>query len=315
MGRNLNRIWGEEQRIADPEKVRQKFISASKNNGKSPLSVALKLKKAIWVGRKSDPYQPIEMELEITRSYIHTFIHFKQQFIICSRYIPNADRDESLFIKAKNLLTFLVEITPGMESDWEIFERRRTPCVSDRLEIASKWMRKGVAVGVRGEPFIPGYHTLAQFRNTIRRVKSFGFKSYNTYNLHVNAYTMRRLHDAGMDIEKIWHYNQDEFWRPIQRDLCRIADEEGIILGCPDFVNTPKGWRSRTNTCCGVDVPGAFTFNTHQWKICLQNGLMSQEEILASSWEGIGAEQDKEMARLIMLGKSNDFYTMGDVEL
>ena len=319
MGRRLNKIWGEEQRAADPDKVREKLVSIRINylkhlSSSSPLSVALAKKKAIWIGRKSDPYQPIEMEMGVTRSYVRTFIHTKQQFIICSRYTDNAERDEGLFVKAKDLLTFLVEITSGTENDWEIFERRRTTPVENRLKTARKWLEMGLKVGVRGEPFIPGYHTVDQFRDVLRRLRSFGIKSYNTYNLHLNEYTLRRFHEIGIDIEKIWDHNQDGRWKPIQRKLCQIADEEGIILGCPDFVNVPKGWTSKTNTCCGVDIPDAFTFNSHVWRLQLQQGL-SPINVFSKTWEGIGNEEDKKMARIILGEKSKDFYTMGDAEL
>lgn len=315
MGRRLNQIWGTEQRVADPVKVEAKLKASQKrNNPKSPLAVALKNKKSLWIGRKSDPYQPIEMEKRVTRAYVRMLTKLDWPFIICSRYIINASRDERLFKKAKNLLTFLVEITPGAEKDWEVFESKRTTPIEDRLKYAKRWTELGIHVGVRGEPFIPSYHTYKDFRDILKRLKSYGLKSYNTYNLHMNEYTLKRLHNAGLDIEKIWRHNQDRLWKPIQRKLCEIADEEGIILGCPDFVNVPKGWKSRTNTCCGVEVCNAFTYNTHNWRLQLQEGY-SCDGILIDTWEGIGTQENIDLAEIILKKKSKDFYTMGDAEL
>lgn len=315
MGRRMNQIWGHEQRAVDPVNVRRKLVNSQKvKNPKTPLAVAMYLKKTIWIGRKSDPYQPIELELGITRSSIETLIDLQWSFVLCSRYMDNAMRDESLLLKAGGLVTFLVEVTPGGESDWELFERKRTTRVEKRLRIAKRWADRGIHVGVRGEPFIPGHHTTSQFRDTLRLLRSFGLKSYNTYNLHINEYTIKRLHAIDLDIEKIWECNQDKYWRPLQRELCQIADEEGIALGCPDFVNVPKGWGSSTNTCCGVDVPQPFTFNTHHWRQLLQQGV-SAEGLFQKTWEGIGTEDDKNLAHLITCGKSKDHYTMRDSEL
>ena len=315
MGRRLNQIWGEEQRITDPEKVRQKLIQSQKNNNpKSPLAVALKLKKVFWLGRKSDPYQPIELEQGVTRSLVSTLIDMEWPFIICSRYIQNAMRDEDQFIRGKSWLTFLVELTPGGEQDWEFFEFGRTTPPLKRLQIARRWASQGIRVGVRGEPFIPGYHTTAQFRDTLRLIKSFGMTSYNTYNLHMNEYTLKRFHEIGLDIERIWEYNQDGLWRPIQQELCSIADEEGITLGCPDFVNTHPAWKSQTNTCCGVNIENAFTFNTHVWRQEIQAGK-DKKQILGSTWEGIGTPEDQNIAESIVCGKTKELYTMEDAGL
>jgi len=312
VGRKLNKIWGHEQRATNPDEVAKKLRNALRNkNPKSPISQALHAKKVLWIGRKSDPYQPVELKLEVTRRLIQLLIELRWTFVVCSRYQSNAMRDMDIFLEAKELMTFLVEITPGGEADWELFERKRTTPVQRRLRIARRWQQQGIHVGVRGEPFIPGYHTAKQFRETLRLIRSYGLKSYNTYNLHMNEYTLHRLHDAGLDIERIWEHNQDKLWRPLQRDLCRIADEEGINLGCPDFVNVPPGWKNCANTCCGVDVPGAFTFNTHNWRTLSEKGI-PPKDIIDDTWEGIGTDEDRGMAKKILSGRSKDYYTMED---
>ena len=315
VARKLNRTWGHEQRATDPDVVEKRLSSALRNkNPRSPLSTALHNRKVIWIGRKTDPYQPVENELEVTRRLIKILTFLEYPFLICSRYPTNACRDVDLFLKAGKSFTFLVEITPGGESDREIFERKRTTPVEHRLRLVRKWQRKGIHIGVRGEPFIPGYHTADQFRDTLRMLRSHDLTSYNTYNLHMNEYTLLRLHEAGLDIERIWSHNQDRLWKPLQRQLCQIAEEEGIKLGCPDFVNVPPDWRSPTTTCCGVDISECFLFNTHHWRRMLQQGY-SPEDILKDSWEGIGKEEDIDQAEKILTKRSNKFYTMKDAGL
>ena len=313
VGRRLNQIWGTEQRVTNPENVKKTLLNALKNKKpKSIIAQSLHAKKAFFLGRKSDPYQPIENDLKVTQKLIKILIELKWPVVICSRYQENMKRDVDLFMKGKRLIHLLTEITPGAEADWELFERKRTTSIDKRLKRTSYWQKLGIKVGVRGEPFIPGYHTVHQFRDMLKRLKSYGLKSYNTYNLHINEYTIKRLYDIGLDIEKIWTLNQDEHWKPLQRKLCEIADEEGIILGCPDFVNVPTDWVSSVNTCCGIDVKNALTFNTHNWR-----NLMLQENkplnALSETWEGIGSDEDRERANSIVLGKpSKDYYTFKD---
>lgn len=312
-GRKLNEIWGNEQRVTDPRKVDAKLRHALEvKNPKSPLAVALSLRKTLWLGRKTDPYQPLEQKLRVTRDIIKALTALDWSYVVCSRYTQLMMRDERLYQRGR--ATLLVEVTPGGESDWELFERQRTTPVEDRLVMAAHWIKAGIHVGIRGEPFIPGYHTPQQFRTMLRRLKSHGLTSYNTYNMHLNEYNARRLASIGLDVEKIWRHNQDARWRPIQQKLCQIADEEGIVLGCPDFVNVPKGWVSRTNTCCGVSVENPFRFNTHTWRKLLQKGK-TPKQVLHRTWECIGSESDHTLGQAIIEGKKTDHYTMKDAEL
>lgn len=315
--RHLNRTWGNEQRVIDPEDVRsqlERCLVRFNQPSKSPISQALRLKKALFIGRKTDPYQPVEMKLGVVRRLIQILLDLRWPAVICTRYLGNAVRDTDLFLQGREHLTLLAEITVGGESDWELLERSRTTPIHRRLRILRRWKKLGIKVGVRGEPFIPGYHTPRQFRDMLQRLKSFGLNSYNTYNLHMNDFNLRRLHEAGLDIERIWTHNQDRLWRPLQRELCAIAEEEGVRLGCPDFVNVPKDWKSRTNTCCGVDVEGAFTFNTHFWRSLVQIGK-TPDEVWKKTWEGIGTEEDQSQARIILTGSSREVYTMKDAGL
>ena len=316
VGRRLNKVWGYGQRCTDPEQVRKILTNALKNPyPKTIEGQALYHKKAFFFGRKADPYQPIEIEKQVTRRIIEILIELDWPFAICSRYQANMERDEDLFLKGGDNVHILTEITPGAEADWELFERERTTPVEDRMRLSERWKKKGIKVGVRGEPYIPGYHTLKQFKDVLKRLKSHGLNSYNIYNLHINEYTIKRFYDLGLDIEKIWTLNQDEHWAKLQKRLCIIAQGIGITLGCPDFVNVPKDWYHSVNTCCGLTVKNALTFNTHNWRNLKLRGKKAWT-ILAETWEVIGTEQDIEQAKAIVNGKqSNQYYTFKDAGL
>lgn len=315
MGRRLNKIWGNAQKMANPDNVRRILTNALKKENSTPLSKALFIKKAFFVGRKADPYQPIEKEHHITRQLLSILNDLEWPYVVCSRYQENMVDDTELFLHNKALSNILVEVTCGGEADRELFEMNRTTPVLDRLRIAKEWRKMGINVGIRGEPYIPGHHTLSQFRETLKLIKSFDIYSYNIYNLHINEYTLKRLHTAGLDIEKIWEMNKDVHWKTTQKRLCTIAEQEGVTLGCPDFVNLPKSFRSTTNTCCGIDVTNAFTFNTHVWR----NGFLdkkSPKRIMEESWERIGSADDYSMAEMIVNKKdSKDFYTFKNADI
>ena len=314
MGRRLNKIWGEEQRKTNPANV-YNLLTKVRRTSTNPISQALAKKKTFFLGRKADPYQPIELKETVTAQLIEILFELDWSFAICSRYQANLIQDIGLLVKKKHLVTVLTELNPGGDQDWSLLERERTTPPMQRLQVSKQLQDNGIKVGVRGEPFIPGYHTFAQFRDTLRMLKSYGLKSYNIYSLHINEYTIKRLYSVGLDIERIWELNQDKHWKAIQRKLCDIAQQEGIILGCPDFVNVRKDYSCPANTCCGVSVPEPFTYNTHHWRNELVAGK-SKPEILKCTWEGIGTPDDMEKGYSILLSKAKkDYYTFNDAGL
>jgi hypothetical protein len=224
------------------------------------------------------------------------------------------DYERSIVLSARqNLVTLMPVISPGLDKDWEVFERKRTTPPLERLSIARYLISKGVPCGVNGEPFIPGVHTVKDFEQALKLLKEYGIDRYNTYNFHFNAFVARRIHEncPSVDIEKIWYYNKDKQWKPILQQLIDLAKKHNVKLGCPDFVNSGWGYKEPANTCCGVDVPNPCTFNTHYFKSLAQDGL-DADTILESTWDGIG---NFEAGRSIVEGKKSDFYTLKDAGL
>ncbi len=298
-------------RPADPNQVRKKLENGLKNkNPRSSLAWALKHKKTLRLGNRTDPYQKAEKKRKITRRVMRHLIDLDWEFVVQTKFLDNMMRDEDLIEEAadKDLITIMPVISPGMEKDWEVLERKRTPTIETRLEIIKDLIESEVPLGVNGEPFIPGFHTTEDFRQTIQRLAEVGVESYNTYNLHLNDHVAKRLHSIGLPIERIWRLNQDKKWASTQKYLCHIAQQEGMILGCPDFVNTGPKWKEERNTCCGISVGNPSRFNTHHWKKLLRKG-QSPNKILRKTWEGIG---DEKLGEKIVKGVPCDNYTMKD---
>lgn len=312
--RRLNYVWGGLDKISaiDTDVLQKKLSSGLKNtNPKSPLAHAIKSKKTIRFGNKSDPFQPVEKEH--MASYKALRILFDLQWPTVIQTMCTGIMTDYLLEMAPAAKYFVVQpiISPGGEIDWERLERRRTTPISDRLTDIKKLLKVGFFCAVNGEPFIPGFHEEFMFEDTIKRLKSAGIKHYNTYNFHFNDFVAKRLVKIGIDIEKIWEMNQDKNWKPILARLFDIADKHGVVLGCPDFVNMPSDRRNETNTCCGIDVPSPTTFNTHIWRNMVIDGKPT-DEIIAETFDGIG---DVEEGQKVLRGKSSEFYTMADAGL
>ena len=203
-----------------------------------------------------------------------------------------------------------ISVSCGMERDWELFERRRTSSVENRMKAARYFSKKGLQVAFGGEPFIISWHTLKNFEDMLKRMKSFGINRYNVYNLHLPAFVAKRLVEVdGIDIDAVWKGNQDSGWKKVLKELIELAKKHNVILGCPDFVNSGS-YTEASNTCCGVDVKNPTTFNAITWKRLLLKGK-DKQEVFEESWDGIG---DKELGRQLLFGSHDKMYSMADVE-
>ena len=309
--RNLNHVWGEDLKPVDLDLLDKKLHAGLSNKTpKTPLAFALAQKKTIRWGNKTDPFQNIELKHKIAPEIFFLLNKYDWTFVIQTRFthiLMNYDRwvDRSY---NKELITIMPVISPGLEKDWEILERGRTTPIDVRFENIKHWLNKGINLGVNGEPFIPGYHTLKDFETTMKLLKKYRIPSYNTYNFHFNPFVAKRLHAIGIDIEKIWFYNQDTEWRKILAGLYEIADKYGIKLACPDFVNSGKDRIEPANTCCGVNVQNPCTFNTHYFKKFKQLGKASTT-IFDRTWDGTG---DEETGKKIINGIKCELYTLRD---
>lgn len=312
--RNLNNIWDDDLKPADLDLLEKKLENGIKNkNPKSILAHLLKQKKTIRLGNKSDPFQEIENKHKVSRRIIRLLTSLDWSFVVQTRFTHNLLPIEKIILGAnqEKLITIMPVLSPGLEKDWEILERGKTTPPFDRLRHAEHFINKGIPVGINGEPFIPGYHTVKDFEDTLILLKHHNIPSYNTYNFHFNAFVAKRLHAIGIDIEKIWHYNQDKEWKKILAKLLTLAKKHNIKLGCPDFVNTGADRIEPTNTCCGVDVPNPCTFNTHHFKKLKQKGI-PDDIIVKTCYDHSG---DYQQGIDIITGKQSNFYTLKDAGL
>lgn len=309
--RRLNEVWDKELRPMDIEVFDRTLHNGLKNKDpKSSLSWAIKNRKTIKFGNKSEPFQKVEEKYEVTFQALQILKKHKWPVVIETKETGRLLNYLDLIQEMKDHIWVLGNVSPGYIQDWKIFEKEIPPSPNQRLLDLCKLRQNGINVGVTGEPFIPGLHTEKDFEFVVRRIKKYGLKSYNIYNLHFNSFVAKRLHSVGIDIEKIWEYNNDSNWKPILNKLIDICKKYDIILGCPDFVNS--GWKNvqETNTCCGVGVPTPCTFNAITWKREIQICNREKEQILKDTWDGVG---DFEKGKEVMMGTSKELYNITDI--
>lgn len=306
--RRLNHVWGKDLRPTNIELFEKKLINGLKNsNPKSDLAWALKQKKTIRWGNKADPFQPIERKYKVSEKIFNILFELEWSFVVQTMCTEIMMDYIDWIIICKDFCFIQPIISPGAEKDWEILERKRTTPIQDRFDHLRLLKNKGVNVAVNGEPFIPGFHTLNDFEDVLKRLKSEGIKNYNTYNFHFNDFVAKRLLDIGLDIMAIWEGNQDDKWKPIQQSMIDLAKKYDIILGCPDFVNSGSYFQP-VNTCCGIDVPNPSTFNVHTWKRGIQ---LKDNFIFPRSWDNIG---NYEEGKKVFEGNTSKFYTLKDID-
>jgi len=306
--RRLNEVWGKDIRPTDTELFEKTLKNGLRcKNPKTPMAMAMSKKKTLRFGNKTDPFQSIEQELRVSSRILSILESLEWSVVIQTMCTDVMMESIDTLGKMKKYCIIQPIISPGFNKDWEILERHRTTHPAVRIDTLIKLKKEGFNVAVNGEPFIPGYHTVQDFEYIIKILKGAGIKKYNTYNFHFNAFVAKRLHAIGIDIQKIWEFNQDAKWKPILQQLIDIAKKHGVVLGCPDFVNSGK-YIEQTNTCCGVTVPNPCTFNVITWKNRILNGE-DPETVFADTWDGVG---NFEEGRALFDGIDSNMYSLKD---
>jgi DNA repair photolyase len=303
--RSLNHTWGTDQRVASPEAIRDTLINGLKNpNPKSALAAAIKNKKTLRFGNKSDPFSPEPAVCEATRQTLAYLKELDWSLKLETKTTMFLDQDIlSLLDPGRCVIT--CTITSGLNRDHEAFESPLLASPEQRLAALEVMADLGFQVGIISEPFIPGWNTIQDWTNLLDAMTEHKLTRVNTYNLHLNPFVAKNLAEVpGLDIERVWAMNHDQQWAPILQEIIRLTEERGFILGCPDFVNSGR-YQHQCNTCCGVDVPNPTRYNFITWKdIGLTKGEVSSQDV-EETWDGVGA---KEAGRKAFLGLDTDVY-------
>lgn len=166
-----------------PERLKDRFSDSSWD----PQVVAF--------SGNTDPYQPIEEKLEITRNCLKVFLdHRNPVSIVTKNYRVTRDRDILQSLAEKNLVKVHVSVT---SLDRELIDdlEPRTTRPEKRLETIDKLADDGIPVGVNAAPMIPGL-TDQELPDILREAETRGAESA--------TYIMVRLPGAVKELFEDW---------------------------------------------------------------------------------------------------------------
>src|SRR2546430_8844938 len=128
----------------------------------APQLLRAEMSKENWVpqtvaiGGVTDPYQPVERKLRITRKCLEVFLEFKNPAtVITKNHLVTRDVDVLAAMAKENLTGVFVSITTLRKELTQIMEPR-TAVPKMRLAIIEKMAKAGVAVGAMVAPVVPG---------------------------------------------------------------------------------------------------------------------------------------------------------------
>lgn len=200
------------------EKLRTKFASKSWK----PAPVAL--------SGVTDPFQPVERDLEITRSCLEVFAEARNPVsIITKNYLVTRDIDLLEELAEYNAVNVTLSITT-LDRDLARVMEPRTSQPPRRLKAIKKLSDKGISVGVNVAPIIPGL-TDHECADILEAAREAGATSA--------GYTIVRLPHGVKDLFQEWL--EQHFPERKEKVLNRIRDIRGGELYDSEFGKRFRG--------------------------------------------------------------------------
>lgn len=186
--------------------------------------------KTIVMSGNTDPYQPIERKLEITRSLLKVFLDYRHPVsFITKNALILRDLDILVPLAEKNLVSVNMSI-PTINEDLRKAMEPRTSSVKNKLKAVEVLSNNGIPVNVMAAPVIPGLNS-DESLNLYKTVSDLGALSAH----HV----LIRLNDT---VEPVFvHWLNAHFPDRSQKVLNLIRSMRGGNLGEKRYFERYKG--------------------------------------------------------------------------
>jgi DNA repair photolyase len=149
------------QKAANPETIRKELENGLKNQApKTPLGRAIKAKKTIRFGKRQTPTSPLRRSPGVSRQILSVFNTLDWSYVVQTKF-PSllVCRDIDMLKDSRGLATVMIEMSPGLDWDWEHLESKLTDPPKVRLEAAAELKLAGVGLRLMVSPlsqaFIP----------------------------------------------------------------------------------------------------------------------------------------------------------------
>ncbi len=186
--------------------------------------------KTIVLSGNTDPYQPIERKLEITRSLLKVFLEYRHPVsFITKNALILRDLDLLIQLAEKNLVCVNLSI-PTINEDLRKVMEPRTSSVKNKLKALEVLSQNGIPVNVMAAPIIPALNS-DEALNLYKTFSDLGAKSAH----HI----LVRLNDT---VEPVFvHWLNSHFPERSQKVLNLIRSMRGGNLGEKRYFERYKG--------------------------------------------------------------------------
>lgn len=167
--------------------------------------------KSIFMSSATDPYQPLENKLEITRAIIEQLID-KQPYLIVQTRSPLVTRDIDLLKRFQK-----VRVNMSITTDDEEVRREFEPnCASidRRFEALEECVANGIAVGVSVSPMLP----IRDARAFTKRIRALKPQSVYASYLHAPGREfVASTREVGIEIARAHEWDETKYEATLTR--------------------------------------------------------------------------------------------------
>lgn len=129
--------------------------------------------KPITIGANTDPYQPAEKKLGITRKLLETFLEYRHPLsLITKGGLMSRDLDLLKELAGKNLCSVAVSV-PTMNDELKRVLEPRVPAAAIRFRLIEELVEAGVPVSLLMAPIIPAIND-AEIESIVERAANCG---------------------------------------------------------------------------------------------------------------------------------------------
>lgn len=161
--------------------------------------------KSIFMSSATDPYQPLEAKVELTRGIVELLLD-KQPYLIVQTRSPLVSRDIDLFQRFRKMRVNM-SITTDDDDIRKAFEPN-CPSIDRRFEALEECVRHGVPVGISVSPMLPIRDVVA-FAQRIRALKPVSV--YTSYFHAPGREFVASTREAAIEMLPRWAWNQARF--------------------------------------------------------------------------------------------------------
>lgn len=178
---------------------------------------AVKDQREILISFSTDPYQPLDEKLQLTRRAIEILIHYELHFTVLTKGGLRSTRDFDLMESRPDLCRYGTTLVFISAHDREIWEPRAARS-GERIDALRQAHQRGIRTWVSLEPVVFPWQTIELIKTTLGAVDEYRIGKFN----HTNS------PDAKAQIEwSGYQYPTDVEWREFVQNVKAIQDEHG----------------------------------------------------------------------------------------